>query len=334
MNSQNQYSQIVIIGGTGQIGHRFIESFLKSDRKYQILATSRKVTNERPDSDLAKTVINKINNWQKSSISKLKWVQFDLDSSNESLDKSIQELNRNLDLKLPTVFIIAAAFTNVEACEMDPEKCNRINRDNTLKLLNFANSIKSKIIFNSTDYVFDGKSGPYFEHEKRNAISVYGNSKVAIEEWLEKNTSNSLIVRTTGVFDYIPGTKSFVMQMLDYWKLGQRTKVPSDQFSNPIWAKDIVTATNKLIEKDSKGIFGVGGGSYLARSEFAKLISEVFGYGANLIDPIKTSDLNQKAKRPLMGGLKNDKLINAIQWQPMTARDALVHLRDHVMKEY
>ncbi len=334
MMDENRYSQVVIIGGTGQIGHRFVESFLSDSNTFQIIATSRKVINEIPTSDLAKTVIQKIEKLKSKSKSTLDWLEFDLDQSNQLIQKSINELKTKLNLNKKTLIIIAAAYTNVDGCEQDPQMCNRINIENTKSVLEFAKSITAKIIFYSTDYVFDGKDGPYSETHQRNAISVYGQSKVSIEEWLEKNTSDSLILRTTGVFDYIPGTKSFVMQMLDLWKQNKITTIPSDQLANPIWAKDIVTATRKLINQNEKGIFGVGGASFHFRSEFAKLISDVFGYGAEFIKSITTKELNQKAKRPLLGGVKIEKLVKTIHWSPKAAKDALIYLRDYEMKEY
>lgn len=318
------YEQVLVVGGTGQIGHRLIENILKK-KEVKIVGTSRAVRAGLPAGTLAPTIIEKAKQWKNVT-----WGELDFEAKKEDLNRQIHALEKFLQTGKKTLLIIAAAFTNVDACETDPEKCRVVNEANPTTLMYWAQKkFDAKVVFYSTDYVFDGKEGPYTETVKRGAINVYGQSKVNVEEWMERMLASPLIIRTTGVFDYINGSKNFVMQMLDLWSAKKTTRIPSDQMSNPVWADEIARATLELLEKDSKGIFNVAGGSFLNRNEFAELIAEVFGRDKSLIEPVKTSDLAQKAKRPLLGGLKCEKLKAAIGWAPMSARDALIHLKKH-----
>lgn len=113
------------------------------------------------------------------------------------------------------------------------------------------------------------------------------------------------------------------MQMIRLWSEGVVTKIPSDQSSNPTWAKDLAYGTVELIKQDAKGIFNIAGAEVLARDEFAKKIAEIFNLDASYVQSIQTSELNQKAARPLAGGLKLEKIKKAIGWVPHTATEAL-----------
>lgn len=326
----NGNEQWVIIGGSGQIGHRVIEHLLQRDPSLKsIFGSSRKINQENlPDGVLAPTIIEKARAWK----NRVQWFGLNLESSSENLKNDLSSIGHKLNPGKKTVLILAAAFTNVDGCELDPMNCKRINEDNTIEVLKYFHEyFQSKLVFYSTDYVFDGESGPYTETDKRNAISVYGRSKVIVEEWIEKNSPQSLILRTTGVYDYIPGSKNFVMQMLELWSQGKTVKVVSDQIANPIWAGDIARATVDLISKNAAGIYGVAGGSQLPRYEFAKLIANVFEFKNAIIEPITTASMNQKAKRPLKGGLKIEKLFKEIGWVPMDARSGLVYIKQNFL---
>jgi len=185
----------------------------------------------------------------------------------------------------------------------------------------------ARIAFFSTDYVFDGAAGPYSETEPRHAISVYGKSKVVAEEWLEQQAADALILRTTGVYDYLPGSKNFLMQMISLWSDGKETKIPADQYANPVWARELAKATLELLERGARGIYNVAGATQMKRTDFAAAIARVFGLKAALIVPVATKDLAQLAKRPLKGGLKCGKLEKELGWAPAGAVEVLESLK-------
>ena len=193
------FSQVVVVGGSGMTGQRLVELFHPHDR-IKILATSRSVSGQLPTGPLAVTMSETAGKWGK----RVQWEPLDLEAESNVVDGQLQVMQRHIRLGEPLVLFLAAAFTNVEACETDPEKNQRINLVNTRRVLQWGKALGAHLVFFSTDYVFDGKAGPYGELEPRNALSQYGKVKAEIEEWIQNNAPQSgLIVRTTGVYDYI-----------------------------------------------------------------------------------------------------------------------------------
>lgn len=310
--------QWIVIGGTGQTGHRVLQFILSEQKNARVVATSRNVTQGKPTSNLSKTIEADIKVWT----NRIRWVPLDLELGLADLAKQLKALAEDFDHSVPTVLVFAAAYTNVDGCEQDPELCYRINEQNTIATLKWGlEHFAAKPVFYSTDYVFDGTKGPYDENTPRSAVSTYGSSKVHVEEWIEKNCSDFLILRTTGVYDYLPGSKNFLMQMIELWGQKKQTRIPNDQFSNPVWAADLAKATVELVSLKKTGIYNIAGGSFLARVDFAKLIANQFHFDESLILPVTTAALSQKARRPLRGGLVCEKINAELGWKPGIPKD-------------
>lgn len=320
------FSQVIVFGGTGQTGYRLLQRITGIRDVTSIFATSRHVRDGFPGGPLSVYVQNEARRWSP----RVRWHSVDLERDLFELHEQLQALAKLAKPGLPTAVILAAAYTNVEGCETEREVCFRVNETNTTAVFEWAQRyFGAKLVFYSSDYVFDGASGPYGEEHPRNPISKYGEAKVHIEEWLESHgaASRPLIIRTTGVFDYLPGSKNFLMQMLEGWSRRNPLRIPSDQFANPVWADDLARATVELLARECSGIYHVAGGARLARSEFALEIARVFGKDPAKIVPVKTRELGQQARRPLEGGLKLDKLRKELGWVPEGAPAVLENLR-------
>ncbi len=335
-SGKRRFKQFIVVGGSGQIGHRVIESALDSEILFNgavITATTHEAHDGVPGGPAGDLVEDRVTSASHFKEAEARWHRLDLESSPETLKKELAALDSGLRAGAPTALVLAAAYTNVDGCETEPERCKRVNETNTTAVLAWAQlKYSAKIAFYSTDYVFDGEAGPYEERVKRNAVSHYGRSKAVIEDWLEKHAPDSIVIRTTGVFDYFPGSLNFLMQMLNLWGDGKRTRIPSDQFANPVWAGDVARATVDLLARDCSGVYNVAGGSQLPRTDFARAIASVFGLDAGLIDPVKTAELGQKARRPLKGGLTIDKVARELGWAPMDAVTALQFLKSRYLE--
>lgn len=228
----------------------------------------------------------------------------------------------------PTVFILTAALTNVELCEKDPKLNELINVTNTQVALGSALEAGARVVFFSTDYVFDGLYGPYSEDTPTKALSLYGAAKVTIEQFLSSVAPDrSLIVRTTGVYDGLVGSKNFVMQAWQAAKEGRAFRLPADQFANPTWALDLACATLGLVNGGASGIYHVAGKDYLNRVQWFRTILGAAGVPIEKIDILAesylTKDLGQVAARPLRGGLKIDKVRTFLNWEPEPSESIL-----------
>ncbi len=215
-----------------------------------------------------------------------------------------EEVKRVINLHRPNIIINCAAFTNVDGCETDKELCWRLNVDGVKNLIIAARKEECRIIHLSTDYVFDGKDGPYTEEDTPNPISFYGRSKLAAENALTTSEVRYAIVRTMVLFGIGVNIKpNFALWMIDKLKAEESINIVDDQIGNATMIDDLAWGLLKLAEKNLTGIFNIAGSDILSRYNFALKICEVFDFNKELVHKIKTKDLNQPAPRPLNSGL-------------------------------
>jgi dTDP-4-dehydrorhamnose reductase len=203
------------------------------------------------------------------------------------------------------VIVVAAANAFVEACERDPIATRAVNVEAVRRLAEAAPS--ALLVVFSSEYVFDGAASSYGEEDRLAPINEYGRQKAALEAITEERASH-LICRVSGVYGWSSDRMSFVCQLVDRLREGQRFRVPADQLITPTPAPDLAAAVVQLVDKGARGIFHVAGPEILPRPEFATRAAETFGLDANLLDPVPTAALDLAAPRPLRAGLRTDKL--------------------------
>jgi len=226
-----------------------------------------------------------------------------------------------IDATEPNVIIHLAAMTGVDDCQLNPKLAKEVNIAGVQHL---CDSFKGKIIHLSTDYVFDGKNGPYSELDPVCPISVYGETKLASEHILFNHDQNNLIIRGNVIYgDSSTTNASFLNWVVKSLKDGQEIRVVDDQFNNPTWTKSMADIITLCIQNELSGIFHWGDADYLNRFEFAIKIAEKFELNSKLIKPTTTTELNQPAPRPLKSGLKSNKLIEVLDVVPPSIDDCL-----------
>ena len=221
----------------------------------------------------------------------------------------------------PDLVVNLAAMTNVDACEKNPKLAGEIN---VAGLQHICDSFSGKIIQLSTDYVFDGKAGPYNEEDQVCPVSIYGKTKLASEHILLDSNLNNLVVRGNVLYDYSSHTNaSFLNWVVLSLKEGKEIKVVEDQYNNPTWTQSMADIIYLCISNDINGIIHWGDADHLSRYDFSKKIAEKFSLDSSLITPISTEELDQIARRPLQSGLIADKLINMLEVIPPSINDCL-----------
>ena len=280
--------RILITGAFGQLGHA-LQSVLSRKSNYELICTGRKIKKGQEG--------------------------IPLDIRNQVALKEI------INTTAPDLLINLAAMTNVDACELNPKLAGEIN---VAGLQHICDSFKGKIIHLSTDYVFDGTSGPYKEDDPSNPISIYGKTKLASEHILLEKDIKNLVIRGNVLYDYSPHTSaSFLNWVVSSLKDNQEIKVVEDQFNNPTWTRSMSDIIELSIENDLEGIIHWGDSVHISRYEFAKLIAKKFSLNDSLIKPVLTSELNQPARRPLQSGLSTEKLVNMLDIIPPSIDDCL-----------
>lgn len=207
----------------------------------------------------------------------------------------------------PELVLLCSAMTHVDNCERDPVLAARINAAGPALVAGECRKAGSKLVYFSTEYVFDGARGPYGEDDPVNPISVYGRTKLEGERAVLE-LKGALAVRTTVVYSHNPASRNFIMQLISNHRSGARMRVPSDQFSNPTYAPELAAAVLDLAEKGASGIYNVVGPDWLSRYDFALKACAAFGFPPAFLEPRSTSSLGQAAARPLRAGLKTEKL--------------------------
>lgn len=248
------------------------------------------------------------------------YVQLDITSK--------EDVKRIVEHYKPSVIVNCAAYTNVDKCETERELSWKINVDGVKNLIIAAKKNEAKIVHYSTDYVFDGKNGPYDELSVPNPVSFYGREKLASENSLITSNINYAIIRTLVLYGTGNNVKpNFALWMLDNLRNNRPVNIVTDQISNVTMIDDLAYGTLKIIEKDCKGIYNIAGSDILSRYDFAMNMCEVFKLNKKLVYPITTESLNQPAPRPLNSGLIILKMVSELGFKPMDSTEGLKLLK-------
>ncbi|MFH2101558.1 MAG: NAD(P)-dependent oxidoreductase [Candidatus Micrarchaeota archaeon] len=211
----------------------------------------------------------------------------------------------------PEVVIVPAAMPHVNRCETEPELAWEQNVGILKNVLEPMKALdKSKIVFFSTDYLFDGKDGPYPEDAPTNPMNEYGRIKLACEKEIQASGVEHIIARTTGIFGWEYQRKNFFYRLFDTLTAGKELVVPDDQYANPTYVKDLASAINSLLEKGASGVFNVSGPDYLNRLQLSNKMADAFGLDKSLIIGKPTTFFKTIAPRPLKAGFVLDKLFS------------------------
>jgi dTDP-4-dehydrorhamnose reductase len=228
----------------------------------------------------------------------------------------------------PQVIINAAAYTDVDGCETHKKEAWMINVGAVENLARICRDEKIKLIQLSTDYVFDGESGPYSEEDHPQPVSFYGETKLESEKLVAQSSIDFLIVRTNVLYGSGYNVKqNFLLWLLEKLSLGEKIKIVTDQFNNPTLADNLSRCMLEMVEKELSGIYHVGGAEYLSRYDFAVKAAVKFDYNPSLISPTQTEFLEQKATRPHWGGLKTDKVRKVIRTKLLNVEEGLEQVK-------
>lgn len=235
----------------------------------------------------------------------------------------------------PAVCVLASALTAVDRCEEEPERAEAVNARAPGIVARACRDVGGRVVYLSTEYVFDGTAGPYREEDPPSPASVYGRTKLEGEVAVLAVDPRNVAVRTTVVFSHDPGGMNFVMQLRASLGARKRMRVPADQISSPTYAPDLADAIAELSAREGLGlpprtrapqILNVAGPEVLDRHAFAVRAARALGLDPELLDPIETKALGQKAPRPLRAGLLIDRLVSlGLRMRPLD--EALAELR-------
>jgi dTDP-4-dehydrorhamnose reductase len=196
----------------------------------------------------------------------------------------------------PDWIVLAAAYTNVDDCESDPDLAFSVNRDGTVNVANAARQTGAKLLFLSSDYVFDGKkTSPYETDDARNPQSVYGRSKAEAEVRLCEALPDCCVARTSWLFG--TGGKCFPDTILKLAASRPALDVVNDQRGCPTYSVDLARAIIKLCRSGARGIVHTTNSGDCSWFEFAREIIKGAGLAAE-VRPVSSQQMARPAPRP------------------------------------
>jgi dTDP-4-dehydrorhamnose reductase len=220
----------------------------------------------------------------------------------------------NFDIKAfaPDVIVHCGALTHVDYCETNEQESYEKTVQSTINLVKVANECNARLVYISTDYVFDGKNGPYKEDAPVNPISVYARHKLEAEQIVLRDVPQPLVLRVTNVYGNEIRGKNFVARIVDQCLNKQKLtlKLPYDQYASPANAWDIARAMFVLLRDNKGGVYNIGGTDYVNRVELALRVLSYFPNAEYDLIPVSTEELKQPAARPLLGGFVKMKFSN------------------------
>jgi dTDP-4-dehydrorhamnose reductase len=206
----------------------------------------------------------------------------------------------------PEVCVHAAAYTDVDGCEREPQRAVHVNADGAARVADAAAQVGAYLVYVSTDYVFDGKkTEPYTETDVPNPVNAYGRSKLLGEQAVLSRCPGSLIIRTSWL--YGRHGRNFVKTILDLARSRGELRVVSDQYGSPTYARELAGVIAQLVQQRHHGVLHTGGAGSCSWYEFAAAILEEAKIPCRNI-PISTAESDRLAKRPPYSVLSSARL--------------------------
>jgi dTDP-4-dehydrorhamnose reductase len=245
-----------------------------------------------------------------------RWLEADL-GDGRSMESALLEFGAQAVLH-------AGAVTDVDGCEREPDAAWRVNAGGTQQIARACRTLGARLVTISTDYVFDGASGPYGEDDLPNARGVYAQSKLA-GEWAALSIApDCAVARVAVVYSGRATARStFATQVVEKLSRGEVVKAFDDQFtSTTLAASGAAMCLELLLEHAYRGVLHVSDETVMDRVDFARRVAARFGLRGEIV-PVKTADVKLLAPRPLRGGLRVERAAALLRNKPLGIDQAL-----------
>ena len=283
--------KVLVTGSNGLLGQKIIYSLIER-KDIDLLASSKG--------------LNRL-------ICKSGYRYIDLDiTRNKEVEKVFENEN-------PDAVINCAAMTNVDYCEENQDSCWKINVNAVENIAKSCEALKAHLLHLSTDFVFDGKSGPYSENDKPNPLHFYAKSKLKSEEIVKKTMTKWSIARTIiiyGITDNM-SRSNIVLWAKKEIENGNAINVVNDQLRSPTLAEDLAKGCISIIDKSAFGLYHLSGPKTYSILDLVHKVADFYNLDKSLILPVTSASLNQSATRPLSTGFDITKAKKDLDFNPV-----------------
>lgn len=265
-----------------------------------------------------------ITHWEKS------WAE-DLPCPVKLLDVTDREntLRTITDWEKPDVVIHAAGIANVDLAEKERSLAKGINVDGTKNVINACLSNGIKLIYVSTNAVFDGNNPPYSENSERNPVNYYGKLKVEAENLVIDSGLEFSIVRAILMYGwhFNQSRPNPVTNWIRLLSEGKTINVVDDRYTQPLYAYDCANTLWEIVNQDRTGIYNVSGADRVNLFEFAMKTADIFELNKELIQPVPSTYFPEIAPRPIDTSYSISKVIKELNIHPMGIEEGLTHMK-------
>ena len=232
-----------------------------------------------------------------------------------------EAVQRAVERIQPHLILHAAAQSDVDRCELEPETARAVHVEATRRLVEAAQRAKARFVYISTDYVFDGlKGSPYTEDDLPHPVSVYAHTKWDGERVVQDSGLSWLIVRPSTLFG--PGRAAFVDRAIQQAEQGVPVTVFADQTTSPSYTVDVAEGLARLLDARAEGIVHLANSGAARRDEFVETALKRWGVNA-IIRKVRLADARLPARRPPNSSLAVSRLTAITGWSPPSWQAAL-----------
>jgi len=293
--------KILVTGASGLLGHKVVQLALDKDHEVYSLYKEHPTNFGKP-------------------------IKLDLTDQTQVLE-TISKVK-------PQAIVHTAAYTDVDACEINKDMAWKANADVTKHLARASASINSHLTYVSTDYVFDGEKGLYSEEDKPNPISYYGYTKLKGEEFVKEHAEQWCVARASVIYGWGQTQKlNFATWLINNLNQGKEVKVLTDQYVSPTLNTSLAEMLLEIAERKITGTLHTAGATRASRHEFALKLANVFNLNMGSIKSAKTEEMRWRAKRPTDSSLNVSKATAQLKAKPLKLNHALEIMKKEKSKQ-
>lgn len=299
------FSRILITGSCGLLGQELVQ-LLSRVPNYDVLATGRSSSPAYGDASVGYTTLDVTD---------------------------FRRVKEVIEDFAPHTIVNCAAMTRVDACETEREQCWQVNVEAVENLVRLCRTTSTRLIQISTDFIFDGREGPYREDARPNPVNFYGKSKLAAENAVRQlNPDKWAIARTVMVY----GTgnalrhENIALWMFNRLSRGVDIQVYMDQYRSPTYVVDLAQGIERLIRYNRSGVYHLSGRECVSIHDFAVEMAREFEFDRSLIHPVTSQEMVRMAQRPPRTGFIILKAETELGFRPLTLRQSLRDLKSRI----